>query len=950
MVVVGKESVIIEYRTKPDTHAKILGHDPDDDGIPQSFDVFMPSGMVVSYGTTAGTRPRGPSGVPRAYLAAVARNGRGDAMDFGYCFADAGGYTAEYALDEIRYTRFEGTPALEASRAVKLVYGLKDPADIRTHHSRGMALQSSLRVDEIQMIGPGNELVRRYPLTYELSATNRTLLTQIEECSGDVCKPPTRFQYKSDPAGFKRIKTSIAAPTSARASPMLVDFTGDGLVDLVVPDTNPALSTAQNPITEWHVAQNLGEGASPPFYANTNLAFSQESPMVADPASPTDSSLLQPELGTAIDYDQDGRSDVWLHDVYGGSVNETVLLARADGTFDLHDTGVRRPFPLGAAPKPPELTSPGAAVHLADLDADGVPDRIACEDHGADAADVPGETVWRAHLWRPKQGVASAGFDPAGERIAPLAGTPCDMHLYTVDLNADRKIELVLPRVTTIGGTSHVAAMTYRSLSRLRDGSYEVFDTLLPIRRQGGRVVFIDVSNDGLPDAIQSGFSDHRLQTYINTGAGFSKVPMRSLFGDGTGAQDEFFHLAVPLDFNGDQLTDLLMPIAGEVWPNLESALPRWFVLQATGAQEGPTFTPIDAEIPFEPSLGDAITLADPRGARVGDVNNDGTADVVLVLDGFFNIFESLAADQDVLVGVSDGMNDHDPEDPELVPNVSLSYGHLVDTSITSGADPGDLAFESALYLSRADPANPCDYPRRCVVGPRRVVSGYAVNDGSGGVRRFSVNYEDGRYDRRGPGFVYFARRTITDLDTLAGSSDFYDNVTFDEDLGVYPFAGQVVRQWRWNPGFPEQPKPDQIEMSFLDITPTLVPSKDGKTYFTIPTQGRLRTMEGVYSPGGPTLKDYVRKVESSGGAKVLRDTTAKVTDVDAFGHVLAEELSTAGVDLTFHVDRTYKNDTDRWVLGQLQTQKECSSAAKLSQCRTLTRTTTIYGEVETES
>src|SRR6185503_3209827 len=41
---------------------------------------------------------------------------------------------------------------------------------------------------------------------------------------------------------------------------------------------------------------------------------------------------------------------------------------------------------------------------------------------------------------------------------------------------------------------------------------------------------------------------------------------------------------------------------------------------------------------------------------------------------------------------------------------------------------------------------------------------------------------------------------------------------------------------------------------------------------------------------------------------------------------------------------------TGQWVLGQLQTQKECSSAAGQSQCRTLTRTTTIYGEVETES
>jgi hypothetical protein len=504
-----------------------------------------------------------------------------------------------------------------------------------------------------------------------------------------------------------------------------------------------------------------------------------------------------------------------------------------------------------------------------------------------------------------------------------LAGTPCDEHLYTVDLDADRKIELLVPRVTTIGGTSQVKTLTYKSLSRLSDGSYEVFDTRLPVRRQGGRVVFVDISGDGLPDAIQIGFPDHRLQTYMNTGAGFSTTPVNSLPWDGLGAQDEFFHLAVPLDFNGDQRGDLLMPIAGGVWPNLESALPRWFVLQATGAREGPTFTAIDAEIPFEPLLGDAITLADPRGPRVGDITGDGAADVVLLLGGFFNIFQSLAATQDVLVGVSDGMNEHDPEDEGFVLNVSISYGHLIDTSITNGLAADDPAMESALYLSRSDPANGCSYPSRCAVGPRRVVSEYAVNDGSGGGRRYSIRYRDGRFHQHGLGFLGYRERILTDLDTLAGVVERYDNATFDEDLNVFPFAGQVAQQWRFAPGLPGQPKPSLIELSLLDIQRTVVPTNDGKTYFTIPTEGRLRRVEGSYFPGNSGPEAYARKVAANGGGKVLRDTKAKVTDFDAFGHVLAEELSTVGVDLTVQVERTFKNDTERWVLGQLQTQKE---------------------------
>ncbi|WP_437933510.1 RHS repeat-associated core domain-containing protein [Sorangium sp. So ce341] len=967
LVPVGEGPGIIEYRTFPESFVKVVGRYGPEGGAPAEalfFEATLPTGRVVEYGRTEGSKPLARGGVPRVWLANKARDGRGNAMTYAYCVAAAeDGHAAEYAVDEIRYTAFEGTPSLEPSRAVRFVYGTKDPAAIRTGYSGGMALQRSLRLEEIQMLGPGDALVRSYGFRYEVSPTTiRTLLTEVEECASDgVCKPPTRFQYSRGEPGFKRLTTDIDKPVSERASPMVFDVDADGHDDLVIPDMVAGLSTPMNPITAWRVARNVGPRASPSFLAPAELAFLEEWPTVAEPMEPSDPALLQPELGTVLDYDDDGRMDVLLHDVYGTEVTWHVLLSRPDWSFALHDTGIRRPFPLGVTPAPPSLSSPGASMHLADLDGDGVPDLIQCEDHAREGqAPLPLAAVWAVHPWRPARGTTPAGFDPAGESIELLTGYPCDTELHTLDIDADGKIDLVVPALQRFGDGTVLVGSSYDAIMRRGDGRWEVIDTELPVVWPGGRVVFLDVNGDGLPDAVESGPGDHQLYTYVNTGPTFVASTFRTVdafsFGDlfGLPDQDAFFRFAVPLDVNGDGRQDLLMPVPPGMLLGGSDALPSWAVLIATGDRSGPPFRLVDPALPFEASLGDAVTLADPRGPRTGDVDGDGAQDVILSLGGVFNVFRNLSADQDLLVAVSDGMNAHDVTEPGFVPNVSISYGHLTDASAATGDGAEDPARESPLYLARSGAADDCGYPRRCAVGPRRVVSAYALNNGADRPRRFQVSYRDGRYHRLGRGFLGFGERLVTDLDTGAATLDVYDHVTFDDELQVFPFAGSVQRTWRWAPGLPSQPRPEQIELSFVDVTRTLVPTNDGATYFTLPTERRVRRARGVYPPpnGATTaIEAYVREVEAGGGsATLLRDSVSTVTDFDTFGNVRAEESSTSGVDLTFKVTRMFKNDTERWVLGQLQTQKECSAAAGMSQCRTLTRTNTIHGEVETES
>ncbi|WP_437985517.1 FG-GAP repeat domain-containing protein [Sorangium sp. So ce117] len=252
------------------------------------------------------------------------------------------------------------------------------------------------------------------------------------------------------------------------------------------------------------MARNLGPRASPTYLAPAELAFLEDWLFVADPDRPSAPALPQPELGTVLDYDDDGRMDVLLHDVYEAETTWHVLLSRPDRTFALHDTGIRRPFPLGVTPAPPSLSSPGASVHLADLDGDSVPDLIQCQDHAEELVQLPLSAVWTVHFWRPARGATPAGFDRTGESIELLTGYPCNVELDALDVDADGKIDLIVPSLKLFNDGTALIGNSYEAIMRRGEGRWELIDTELPVVWGVGRVVFLDVNGDGLPDAVES--------------------------------------------------------------------------------------------------------------------------------------------------------------------------------------------------------------------------------------------------------------------------------------------------------------------------------------------------------------------------------------------------------------------------------------------------------------
>ncbi|MEO7592295.1 MAG: SpvB/TcaC N-terminal domain-containing protein, partial [Byssovorax sp.] len=381
---------VVEYRTFPETFVKVLAfpskvvENPAD-----TLKVFTRSGLVLEYGSApgaSGARVMGRAGVIRSWLVQRVSDRSENTIAYEYLnFTAGGGHTTEYVPFRIRYT---GNKSVLPSRTVQFVYEPKAVSDRRSLFAGGMALTSSQQLKTIAMFGPQGALVREYRFAYKTGlGSGRTVLRNIKECAADdTCKPRTTFAWHGGKAGFERIATPIKVPQSQLVAPMMLDVTGDGLDDLVVP-TVPwnAATHSESPTTDWTITPNRGatKTAGAGFFQAPIVAYSEDhNDIDNDPVLQQQPDLkVQPDYGTPIDYNQDGLTDVLVHNVHGTALGFPntwgVLLATAQHTFALHDTGVPRPKHL--IDEKFRLNNREASAHLADVNGDGIADLVQCE-------------------------------------------------------------------------------------------------------------------------------------------------------------------------------------------------------------------------------------------------------------------------------------------------------------------------------------------------------------------------------------------------------------------------------------------------------------------------------------------------------------------------------------------------------------------------------------------
>jgi RHS repeat-associated protein len=476
--------------------------------------------------------------------------------------------------------------------------------------------------------------------------------------------------------------------------------------------------------------------------------------------------------------------------------------------------------------------------------------------------------------------------------------------------------------------------------------------------------------------------------------------------GSGPVWTTQYFRFAVPLDFDGDGQQDLLIPVPGscndgdvtpcwDLWLSPHNGQPNGNLSLASGNVIH-TWVHLATELVGAPGTGQGtmvgIGYRDPFLPHIADVDGDGREDVLWIqpidpsntnhgAPSNFYVFK-FDTPQDQLLTITDGNYIGDvttwaPPTVSITGYAPLLDNTVVDDSVAAANAASDLPADATLdtfYNPHSNVSNSCEYPRRCVVGTRQVVSGYSLADGQGSMRSYSMRYRDGRIDELGRGWLGFGE--IDRLDVTfenqghSGQARFFDNSTLQNVAGaapvaVYPYAGQVVKTVSWSPGAqtPGAP-PAQVEATFASAALGFSDDDTGHSYFTYPQSVSTSHIEGSFQSadygycGSPTVEfdltpcyprgfyAYVMGSMTATGT-LLSSSTHTVTSIDPFGTVTGETSSTSNVDLSTSATKTPYNNASTWVIGRPGSSIMCSSTSILpQQCQSSTVTSyTAYFE-----
>lgn len=397
-----------EYRTENNNFSKIVSYSSvtaRGDSSPLYFRVYTRSGMIMEYGNTVDSRVSLDSSLPLHWLLNKVTDTKGNYYTITYLRPNL--LSSEYYPSKIEYT---GNANTGLAPYCKININYESRPDTTEGYKQGHKITSFTKRIASIVNTYKDTLVRSYYIQYKTTESNLSIIQSIKECGSDSsCHEATQFDWNEVAKYGSPIE--ITPHGDKKDAFTYSDFNGDGVMEIVkMPydsyyltlyksnkdTTNPDFFTKViNPIISFDSTKSLaiadfnGDSKSDMLiysnvysptldyhiYLNQTKVQSDSFSFSQSATKPLGTLSGNPMEFQTIDFNGDGRSDIFMYDLGTGS-NKIILSNSVANNLSFESTTYQdRILPLQGILK--------SQLIFADLNGDGNIDYLLCsEDSG----------------------------------------------------------------------------------------------------------------------------------------------------------------------------------------------------------------------------------------------------------------------------------------------------------------------------------------------------------------------------------------------------------------------------------------------------------------------------------------------------------------------------------------------------------------------------------------